>query len=220
MCRLLYLPACVRPPIKVLTRWLVSLEKSFGGDGCGYATRKVSRKGLALTAEASAEMIKKAKGDLIWHTRRVSCGPKTDALCHPFPTGEGQLVHNGHWQTGAFTASMLEGTWSDTMVGAKCVEIHGWDHFTKQCNSGVWLHLTKEGVQVHFKSGSLWVEEDSGALCSEPCMGWGVWNEVAFGTYDVGEKIEIREPEPEKVFEKDSLLWDRLGLPRLSAMRA
>ena len=225
MCRLMYLPRGARPSKRVLKNWLVSLDESFGGHGCGLASHGKVRKGVAFTSRAAAALISKSKGPVLWHTRRVSCGPRSDELCHPFPTANGSfLAHNGHWTKGAFTASMLAGSWSDSAVAARYIQLYGWAKFTEHCEAGVWLHMTPEGVEVHYMSGDLWVEEKTGALCSEPCKGWGVWNKASFGTYKVGERVPAREaskPNLERLLvgyeNKKDLLWDRMGLPRLQS---
>lgn len=185
MCRLMYLPSKVRPPKKILRHWFEKLEDSNGGHGNGYATHRGGCvKGLRLTADQCTEAIHTSQAPVVWHTRYVSCGRMIDDLCHPFPTANGNyLVHNGHWPKAAFAAKLLKGEWSDTAVAALHIRLHGWDSFVAECNSGVWLHLTKKGCQVHYASGSLMVDVNTGALASEACPGWGDWVNVAYGTY-------------------------------------
>lgn len=191
MCRLMYLPEGRKPSADILTGWMESLERSFGGHGNGYATVGGGFvKGVGVTAKASAAAISKMRRPVIWHTRRISCGRHLDVLCHPFTTTpKCYLVHNGHWAQGAFTARCLKGPWSDTSVAALFIRLYGWKAFTQECKVGVWLHLTDGGLQVHYVTGDLVRERNGGALASEMCTDWGVWDEVEPGTYDVGDKI-------------------------------
>lgn len=191
MCRLLYLPAGQsRPAVAAMTDWLEQLEKSAGGHGNGYATVNGGFvKGVGLSAADSAAAIAKMRRPVVWHTRRISCGLHTDELCHPFVTHKGcYLVHNGHWHQGAFTARCLKGPWSDTAVAALFIRLYGWEEFTKECSTGVWLHLTGAGLQVHYGSGDLVIERRTGALASEPSAKWGIWDDVEPGTYGVHER--------------------------------
>ena len=194
MCRLLYLPAKTPRNYDLLLPWLEGLTKSFGGDGCGYATvRGGAKKGVSLTPQKSARQLSRLTAPVIWHTRRVSCGMKMDSLCHPFETGRGWLAHNGHWSTGAFAARLLNGHWSDSKVAALYAQNHSWKALTKELDSGVWLHLIKSGCQVCYRSGDLYVEQETGALCSEPWKEWGRWRLARTGTYEAGEKVLVRE---------------------------
>jgi hypothetical protein len=196
MCRLLYLPAKVRPPEAKLIAWLAALQRSFGGHGNGMATvRAGAEKGLAVTPEHSAAwLLRHAKSAAVWHTRRTSCGETTDVLCHPFRAGNGWLVHNGHWGQGAFTAKLLKGAWSDTKVAALFISNYGWEAFCDECYAGVWIHLGPKGRSVLHRSGDLWVSK-SGALASEPCDGWGSWREAERGDYGPGERVAVK-PQP------------------------
>lgn len=213
MCRLMYLPTNVRPPRQVLTEWMAQLESSFGGHGIGYATSsRGAIKGEKITPKSSAlDITRNLKGAVIWHTRRASIGSVGDDLCHPFPTTQGSyLVHNGHWGDGAFFATMFKGLWSDTRVAALAIQCKGWKAFTRYCNNGVWLHLTPKGLQVHYASGSLWGETETGALCSEPCKDWGKWAKVMQGTYDDGiVKYEREKVRNETVWFPPQLLSDK-----------
>lgn len=208
MCRLMYLPGGVRPPKVILGRWLSALEKSNGGHGNGFATVKGGAvKGVELSPTAcSDELIRLRKSATVWHTRLISCGRRIDLLCHPFETSNGSyLVHNGHWSYGAYTARLLNGDWSDTAVAALHIRIHGWDDFVSRCDSGVWIHLTPKGRQVLYRSGSLMIERNTGALCSEAYSEWGVWDEVEFGEYGIGKKVAVRHQD-----EPSEDVWDML----------
>lgn len=192
MCRLMYMPKGIRPPQKALLSWMQDLTKSQGGDGIGYATIKGgSVKGVKLTEEDCAKALSSTKDAFVWHTRWVSCGGKTDELCHPFTAGKGWLVHNGTWSTGVFTASLLKGDYSDTAVAALAINVKGWDYFARNCYQGVWLQLTKKGCRVLYRSGSLYVETKTGALCSEPCREWGKWRKAEEGQYSEKAKIDL-----------------------------
>lgn len=201
MCRLLYLPREFPRDPTILRPWLMSLDKSFGGDGCGFASfRKGVVKGVGLSASQSAKFLRRVKGPLIWHTRRISCGKKIDDLCHPFRTSDGWLAHNGHWHQGAYTAALLEGEWSDSKVAALYIYKFGWEAFTETVSSGVWLHLTQDGCQICYESGDLWVELETGAVASEPCKGFGVWKPAATGTYEAGEPVAVAKEKPKTLF--------------------
>lgn len=190
MCRLVYLPANVARDKSILTQWFEQLNRSFGGDGIGWATmRHGAVKGVTLTPEESAEAIARLRAPVVWHTRRVSCGIKSDALCHPHKTRYGWLVHNGHWHTGAFAVRVLHGEWSDTAVAALHVKVYGWRATTAHLTSGVWLHLVKGGCAVCYRSGDLWVETRTGSLASEPCPRWGDWTKAEPGVYDTNESV-------------------------------
>lgn len=190
MCRLMYLPANVRPSGSVLAAWMQALTKSFGGNGLGFAVHNYSRKGLDLTESDCADYLSRHSSRAsVWHTRKTSCGETSDALCHPFKTGQGYLVHNGHWHEGTVAALLWPKCASDSYMAAEIIRRHGWDKFCETCDSGVWIHLTKDGRYVYYKTGSLFVEIKTGALCSEPCAEWGEWRKVAHGTYAPGEKI-------------------------------
>jgi hypothetical protein len=211
MCRLLYLPERALPAtaeqrsewkiqrnVKLLKRWLQQLEDSNGGHGNGLATvEKGAVKGVKLSAKRCARIISRTVQPVVWHTRRISCGAQVDELCHPFSTGDatrGWLIHNGHWAKGAFGAALLKGCWSDSRVAALYIKLYGWKAFTEVCDRGVWIHLTPTGRQVHYCSGSLFVEQDTGALCSEPTKLWGTWLPAAHGTYDEKEPVQIAKP--------------------------
>ena len=192
MCRLLFLRRGACRKITSLQPWLDRLVASNGGDGNGYATMKGgSVKGVGLSAEECAHAIcgPLRKSNVVWHTRLISCGGKVDELCHPFGTGMGYLIHNGHWMKGAFAAKLMAGEWSDSRVAALYTRLYGWGSLCHHVDSGVWIHLIKEGVQVCYKSGSLYVELQTGSLCSEPCPLWGEWAPAQEGIYDVEDSV-------------------------------
>jgi hypothetical protein len=166
------------------------LSKSLGGHGNGYATSKGGAvRGEKLTERACADALHSTKHAAVWHTRLCSVGSVCDELCHPFATTKGcYLVHNGTWSQGSFTARCLKGKWSDTAVAALFIRLYGWDEFVAQQPSGVWLHLTPRGVAVHYSSGSLMVDVNTGALASEGCDRWGDWHTCEYGTYGVGKR--------------------------------
>lgn len=190
MCRLLYLPAGIRPPFPKLVTALCQLVKSFGGDGNGLATTSgLFSKGLRLSAWSAAEMLHHDKPhDAIFHTRKTSMGLTVDQLCHPFLTRRGGfLAHNGHWSEASVAQSVLGSRYSDTRVAAHYISLYGWDRFVDNCDSGVWLYLKGDGLRVHYASGQLKVHE-SGILASEACLP-GEWYDAKYGTYKPGEWI-------------------------------
>jgi len=202
MCRLLYLPADVRPTQKLLRTWIHQLNKSFGGHGVGYAYGSFLRKATDLTAGFVARQLSRrpANASVLFHTRRASVGKTCDELCHPFEVSPGHyLAHNGHWQEGMIAAKVLKGHWSDSAVGSLWIRLYGWEHFTRTCDSGVWLYNTPKGLFIHYASGSLYADSITGAFCSEPFARLGKWYPVAYGTYTPGEKL----PE-KKVYSLDS----------------
>ena len=86
-------------------------------------------------------------------------------------------------------------------MAAHYISMYGWEAFCKEAFCGVWLWLTKSGCHVHHGTGDLHVELETGALCSEPCKGWGEWRPVKPGTYKPGSKIETAR---ETVWEDES----------------
>lgn len=102
MCRI----AILTNPIKInnLDKWLEALEKSGGGDGNGIAYVDKGKikieKSMKMTTASLSQRINKNKYALpiLFHTRKVSKGGKTDELCHPFyVTDNLAIVHNGTW---------------------------------------------------------------------------------------------------------------------------
>jgi hypothetical protein len=175
-----------------------SLSESDGGHGLGFATSKSATKGLTITEEfCAAALINRSDCNVVWHTRRRSAGGVSDDLCHPFSTGLGHLVHNGTWKAGVVAAKLMKGDWSDTSAAALYINLYGWKEFTASRPEGVWLHLTKKGVAVHYQSGSLWVETETGALASAPCPDWGEWGKAELGTYQPGEPVSLADEDDE-----------------------
>jgi hypothetical protein len=46
-------------------------------------------KGVKVSVSDTVNFLRQGPGWGLWHTRKVSCGPKVDALCHPFPVRVG-----------------------------------------------------------------------------------------------------------------------------------
>lgn len=195
MCRLAY----VSKPFKGMRRWLADLEKSAGGDGTGFVSGGKVTKSVAMSAKQSFELIE--KWPCLWHTRRVSSGPKVDELCHPFPCDDGWLVHNGHWHSGHVAAKGLEdildmAPLSDSAYFAILVDKLGFADACKRYGpNGVWLHMDRhsKSLAVWKNGGSLWYSPKLGAWGSEPA-GDG-WHKVEDGWYNYGEEPEAK-PEP------------------------
>lgn len=193
MCRLLYLPAGVRP--KSLETDLFLLETKMGGHGNGIGFvvggKEYIYKGEKYTVEECAKMLNEYPDyPALFHTRMVSCGGKTDDLCHPFSASMGKagedagiLVHNGHWDKGAFATSVLAGEWSDTKVASLYIHLHGWAAFCRLAPSGAWLYLTEEGVHVYKGWCADLYFNEQGALCSEQLEWGGRWKDLKPGEY-------------------------------------
>lgn len=195
MCRLLYLPPSAPRKRSLLKAIFDQLEKSFGGDGNGFATMRGGIvKGVGLSTSKCAKLVSRCRGNVIWHTRRRSCGPKTAELCHPFRTGNGYLAHNGHSGKFMVAAWMLKGTWSDSKVAAYFCRLYGWNKLCQETDGGVWLHLTSRGCYVCYDSGSLVVEAQTGALSSEPLGAWGDWRPAEHGCYLASSACAERRP--------------------------
>jgi hypothetical protein len=221
----MYLPSNFPRDPEILIPWMEELENYFGGDGCGIATIRTGiRKGVLLTAKDSALLVSRTTTPVVWHTRKISCGQKIDELCHPFKTSRGYLVHNGHWQKGAFSSLLLDGQWSDTKIAAHFIYLYGWKKFVKEVNSGVWIHLVKGGAEVCYVSGDLYVEQETGALASGPCKSWGDWGPAKPGTYEVGEKIPIDLKLPTYSYnfnfqKEDRSLYDAIRVDRWNSKK-
>lgn len=132
MCRLAFFPSGTRLDKSVLTDFLKGLEKSFGGDGNGFAAISPSqtltlRKAVGLDCEDISNEIYDLM-NLDWavyfHTRKTSIGYTTDEQCHPFaikgPHWIGTLCHNGTWSKGETLARYFD-VGSDTAAFAKLI---------------------------------------------------------------------------------------------------
>lgn len=198
MCRLAYFGR----HFDALPAWLLQLEKSFGGDGTGFATQGVMFKAVDMTAEQSYDKIKTVKAPVLWHTRKCSSGRKVDELCHPFPCDGGFLVHNGHWYEGDMAARAMSDIGeitdelSDTAFFARLVDSLGFaSAVIKYKPSGVWLHMNHRGRLALYKNGgSLHYCPKLQAWGSEPAP-QGKWWEISNGYLDYGRKPRIKVKE-------------------------
>ena len=93
MCRLILMNKKGEKEIEKrygIQNFLNYLEKSFGGDGNGYALMKNNKvtkieKGLNLSTRDIARKLKRINYDwCIFHTRYASVGMKSNQNCHPF----------------------------------------------------------------------------------------------------------------------------------------
>lgn len=212
MCRLAY----ISKPFKNMKTWLKRLEKSAGGDGTGVVSENILYKAVTLNATNSVTLFKSYP--ILWHSRRVSSGPKEDYLCHPFPCGGGYLAHNGHWQCGHVAAQSFNDLhggelMSDSAFFAKLVDKLGFFEAVKKYRpSGVWLHMNVDGELAVWKyGGSLFYSKGLDAWGSEAAA-YGKWFTVEDGYYNYDE-IPV---EPKPIKETKTVNYNYTG-PRYSS---
>lgn len=215
MCRL----AFVTRRFKTLPQWLEQLERSNGGHGNGVVTADGEvYKGVDLRVEDTLCVLRGTRAPALWHSRRVSSGPKCDELCHPFDCAGGWLVHNGHWSWGDFAAEIFQdllggGHVSDTRLFSKLVDKMGFAKATaKYKPSGVWLWMNGKGKLSAYKNGgSLYYSANLQCWGSEPAP-QGHWFQVKDGLYPAGVLPKEPEPEPELVKANNQRLFDSIEI--------
>lgn len=226
MCRLAYIPANAKVSRKTLNLFFRQLERSFGGDGNGFAA--VSEDGTAIIKKAvklkceviakQAATLNKQGYSIFFHTRKISIGWSSDEQCHPFqikgPEFDGVLCHNGTWREGGILAKYL-GTGSDTATFAHLIGQIGIDQIEQRelmPTSGVFLlHGGKPGESktdnVLHLGGSLEYCGKTGIWASEFFREWPHYNE----TYKVSPGAHIlNKPAPAKIV-KQKFVMDEIN---------
>lgn len=218
MCRLAFIPAKAPISRKNLESFLKQLEKSFGGDGNGYAAISpdgtvLIKKSLKLSCEIMAKEIHALKNQgwsIYFHTRKVSVGWHSDAQCHPFKI-EGQewhgtLCHNGTWMDGSVLAKYLN-TGSDTATMAYLIGELGLETMDQRKlmpKSGVFLlYGGKPGEtpthNVLHLGGSLEYCPKTGVWASEFFKDWPHYHETIY--VEEGSH-SLEKPAPQRTFTK------------------
>lgn len=212
MCRLAFFPSGTRLKLEKLTNFLKALEKSFGGDGNGFAAISPTG-GLTINKAVGLECDDMAKEmfdllNLDWsvyfHTRKTSIGFTTDEQCHPFrikgPAWQGSLCHNGTWRDGEILAKYW-GVGSDTAAFAQLIGDIGLEEIEKRKlmpSSGVFLLYgappgQKPQHSVLKIGGSLEYCPETKIWASEFPKDWDYWKD----TYSVktGTMSLLKKPE-------------------------
>lgn len=213
MCRLAFIPGKTKISTKQLVSFFTQLQKSFGGDGNGYAAvspdgRAVINKGIKLgcntIAKEVAPLIKQG-WSIYFHTRKISVGWSSDEQCHPFEIdGEshtGVMCHNGTWSEGATLAKYLD-TGSDTATLAYLIGELGLEELDRRKlmpRSGIFLLYggapeTTASHKVLNLGGSLEYCPETGVWASEFFQDWPHWKD----TYTVKEGAHMLEKAPPK----------------------
>ena len=131
MCRLILMNKKGEKEIEKrygIQNFLNYLEKSFGGDGNGYALMKNNKvtkieKGLNLSTKDIARKLKRINYDwCIFHTRYASVGMKSNQNCHPFfrkGKSEEVMAMNGTESSVGFISKVLEKTDTEAILDLK-----------------------------------------------------------------------------------------------------
>lgn len=213
MCRLAFIPGKTQISTKQLVSFFTQLQKSFGGDGNGYAAvspdgRTVINKGIKLGCNTIAKEVSpliKQGWSIYFHTRKISVGWSSDEQCHPFAIdGEshtGVMCHNGTWSEGATLAKYLD-TGSDTATLAYLIGELGLEELDRRKlmpRSGIFLLYggapeTTASHKVLNLGGSLEYCPETGVWASEFFQDWPFWKD----TYRVKEGAHMLEKAPPK----------------------